>query len=281
MHLPSHFVYIFCKKIVISKTMASDHSCINLIDVLRNKTRLSGGKEQSIASFANHNSIVLMEEEEHDADDFRLFMLCLNPHGRFPILLVTCALIAVICSLTSVASCDFLRFSQTGHVNGQELFSISTTMGLFSYSLVECGLDGGNCTSWSDFVDSPFCVPYSAESMARNPWLVHSQIFFGTLMVFAFISLLLLSISTCYKIGRKTWAAISLMLLSSLLFQCLVFTVRNDESLCGTKEEQEGIITISTCYISQGAALAISACVLYFLAAVGSMYFAFIIRSKI
>ena len=259
--------------------MASDHSCINLIDVLRNKTRLGGGKEQSIASFANRNSLVMMGEEEHDADDFRLFMLCLNPHGRFPILLVTCALIAVICSILSVTNCDFLGFSQTMYIDGEELFSVNTTMGLFSYSLVECGFDDGNCTSLSDFVDSPFCVPYSADLMAEQPWLVHSQIFFGTLMVFAFISLLLLSISTCYKIGRKTWTVISLMLLSSLLFQCLVFTVRNDESLCGTTEAQGGLLLIAKCYISRGARLAISACVFYFLAAVGSMFFAF--RRKI
>jgi hypothetical protein len=263
--------------------MASDHSCINLIDVLRNNTRLSGGKEQSIASFANHNSIVLMEEkEEHDADDFRLFMLCLNPHGRLPIILVTCALIAVICSLASVTNCDFLRVSSTVYNDGQELYSASTTIGLFSYRLLECGLADGNCTyatDFSDFVDSPYCVPYSADLMAKQPWLVQAQIFFATLKVFVFISLLLLSISTCYKIGRKTWAMISVMLLSSILFQCLVFTVRNDESLCGTMEVQEGLITISSCYISHGAALAIAACVFYFLAAVGSMFFAF--RRKI
>jgi hypothetical protein len=263
--------------------MASDHSCINLVDVLRNKTRLSGGKEQSIASFANHNSIVLMEEkEEHDADDFRLFMLCLNPHGHFPILLVTCALIALICSILSVTNCDFLSVSQTLHVNGQELDSASTTVGLFSYRLLECGLDGGNCTSFSDNVESPYCVPWSAESMEELMWVRHAQIFFGTLMVFAFISLLLLSISTCYKIKRKTWVVISLMLLSSILFQCLVFTVRNEESFCGTKEEEEqGILwlTSAKCRISRGAALAVAACVFYFLAAVGSMYFAF--RRKI
>ncbi len=261
--------------------MASDHSCINLIDVLHNKTRLSGGKEQSIASFANHNSIVLMEEEEYDADDFRLFMLCLNPHGRFPILLVTCALIAVICSIVSVTNCDFLSFSQTLYIDGQEI-SISTTMGLFSYSLVECGLDGGNCTSYSDFVDSPYCVPYSAASMEELMWVHHAQIFFATLMVFAFISLLLLSISTCYKIKRITWAVISVMLLSSILFQCLVFTVRNEDEFCGTKEVQEqGVLwlTSAKCHISHGAALAIAACVFYFLAAVGSMFFAF--RRKI
>ena len=257
--------------------MASDHGCINLVDVLHNITRLSGGEEESIISFANHNSLVLIEEKEEDADDFRLFMLCLNPYGHFPIVLVTCALIAVICSIASVTQCDFLRYSKTLYGFGQELFSENATMGLFSYRLVECGsMDGENCTV---FVNSPYCVPYSAVLMAKHPWLVQAQIFFATLMVFAFISLLLLSISTCYKIGRITWVVISLMLLLSLLFQCLVFTVRNDESLCGTKEEGDLGLFITNCYISRGAALAISACVLYFLAAVGSMFFAF--RKKI
>lgn len=253
--------------------MASDHSCINLVDVLHN-TRLSGGEEQYITSFANHNSLVLMEEKEQDADDFRLFMLCLNPYGRFPILLVTCALVAVICSLVSVSDCDFLRYSTTFYDNGQELLSANTTMGLFSYRLVECGLvDDENCTA---FVDSPYCVPYSADLIAKQPWLVQAQIFFATLMVFAFISLLLLSISTCYKIGRISWVFISLMLLLSLLFQCLVFTVRNEKSLCGPEEQIIGLwLVISNCYISRGAALAISASIFYFLAAVGSMFFAF------
>ena len=258
--------------------MASDHNCIDLVDVLHNKTRLSGGERQSIASFANHNSLVMMEEEEHDADDFRLFMLCLNPHGRFPILLVTFALIAVICSLTSVTNCNFLRYSQTFYQNGQYKEIIAdAAIGLFSYRLLECGLADGNCTDATDlgdFVDSPFCVPYTADMMAAHPWLLNAQIFFATLMVFAFISLLLLSISTCYKIGTKTWAAISLMLLSSLLFQSLVFTVRNKESFCGTKEEQEGLELFIRCRMSRGASLAISACVFYFLAAVGSMFFA-------
>jgi hypothetical protein len=155
-------------------------------------------------------------------------------------------------------------------------------MGLFSYRLLECGLDGGNCTSFSDFVDSPYCVPWSAASMEELMWVRHAQMFFATLMVFAFISLLLLSISTCYEIKRKTWVVISLMLLSSILFQCLVFTVRNEESFCGTKEEEEqGVfwLTSAKCRISRGAALAVAACVFYFLAAVGSMFFAF--RRKI
>ena len=258
--------------------MASDHSCINLVDVLHNITRLSGGEEQSITSFVNHNSLVLIEEKEEDTDDFRLFMLCLNPYGHFPILLVTCALIAVICSIVSVTQCDFLRYSQTFYENGQETFSANATLGLFSYRLLECvSMDYENCTV---FVDSPYCAPYSAELMAKHPWLVQAQIFSATLMVFAFISLLLLSISTCYKIGRITWVVISLMLLLSLLFQCLVFTVRNDDPfVCGTKEEGGLGLYITNCYISRGAALAISACVLYFLAAVGSMFFAF--RKKI
>lgn len=136
-------------------------------------------------------------------------------------------------------------------------------------------MDYENCTV---FVDSPYCAPYSAVLMAKHPWLVQAQIFFATLIVFAFISLLLLSISTCYKVGRITWVVISLMLLLSLLFQCLVFTVRNEKSLCGKEERDLGLF-ITNCYISRGAALAISACVFYFLAAVGSMFFAF--RKKI
>src|SRR6056300_1154616 len=153
--------------------MASDHNCINLVDVLHNKTRLSGGKEQSIASFANHNSLVMIEQEEQDADDFRLFMLCLNPHGRFPILLVTCTLIAAICSLASVTNCNFLRYSQTFYQSGQYKEIIAdAAMGLFSYRLLECGLTDGNCTDatdFTDFVNSPFCVPYTANMMAAHP----------------------------------------------------------------------------------------------------------------
>jgi len=254
--------------------MASDHSCIKLLDVLHNKGLLSSGEEQSITSFSNRNSLESIAQEEQDADDFRLFMLCLNPHGRLPILLATCALVAVICSIVSVTNCDFLRFSQALYVDGQKSDSISTTMGLFSYRLLKCGLDDGNCTT-SGYVESPYCVPYSADSMEELfPWVHHAQVFFATLMVFAFISLLLLSISTCYKVGRITWAMISVMLLSSLLFQCLVFTVRNEESFCGTEDE-----VIAKCQISRGARLAISACVFYFLAAIGSMFFAF--RKKI
>ena len=258
--------------------MASDHSCIKLLDVLHDKGLLSSGEEQSITSFSNRNSLESIAQEEQDADNFRLFMLCLNPYGRFPFLLVTCALIAAICSIVSVTNCNFLRYSQTFYQSGQYKEIIAdAAMGLFSYRLVECGLvDDENCTA---FVDSPYCVPYSADLMAKQPWLVQAQIFFATLMVFAFISLLLLSISTCYKIGRISWVFISLMLLLSLLFQCLVFTVRNEKSLCGP-EEQIGLwLVISNCYISRGAALAISASIFYFLAAVGSMFFAF--RRKI
>jgi len=43
--------------------------------------------------------------------------------------------------------------------------------------------------------------------------------------------------------------------------------------------EEQGRSFIRNCYISRGAALAISASVFYFLAAVGSMFFAF--RKKI
>jgi hypothetical protein len=241
----------------MSKTMSSDHSCKDLVEALQ-KAQLSGCEGQSIASFKLDNSLLLRDEKEEDAKDFRLFMLCSNPHGRLPILLTVIAVSAVLCSILSVSNCQpFFKWSASTYLNMTE-FSFDTSFGLFSYRLMDCATE--NCTEqW--FTESPYCVPYSSELLAEANWLHWAQIFYSCQISFAIVSLLLLSISTCYKIRRKTWIAISLLLLCSTLFQGLVLIVL---------KQCDGYV----CRLRRGAALATAACCLYFLTAVGAMFFA-------
>ncbi len=268
-HIPYYASKHEFNRIAISKTMASDHSCVDLVGILQN-VQLSGSEGKSMVSFRYNNSIVLQEEE--DDDDVQLFMLCSNPYGRLPILLTLSAFVAVLCSILSVSNCDFCTTSLLHFKNDELIKSVqANSFGLFSYGLLDCADPNQNYTTCEKFAKSPYCLPYSEDLLSGADWLSRAQIFVACQMVFAFFSLLLLCISTCYKIGRKAWIVICLVLLLSTLFQGLVFVAVKDLR-SEIKNSYDSVIQIFR--LSRGASLAIAACCFYFITAVGSMFFA-------
>jgi hypothetical protein len=280
-HVPYYASKHEFDRIVISKTMASDHSCVDLVGVLQN-AQLSGSEGKSMVSFRCNNSIVLQEEEEEeDMNDAHLFMLFSNPYGRLPIVLTLSAFVAVLCSIVSVTVCDFLSRYSNYYIDDELKFEalLENSIGLFGYRLLDCVAfdqdeNGTACLEWTN---SPYCLPYTEDMLRDFDWVLKAQIFVACQMIFAFISLLLLCISTCYKIGRKTWIVICLVLLLSTLFQGLVFVVVKNDIFCSALDEliEEWDIVLSSttsCRISRGASLAIAACCFYFMSAVGSMY---------
>ena len=279
-HIPYYASKHEFDHIAISKTMVSDHSCKDLVGVLQN-AQLSGSEGNSMISFTWNDPVELQVEDEVDADNSRLFMLCSNPYGRLPILLTLSALIALIFSILSVSNCEFFTRSSTLYYNGEEVKSfLDNSVGLFSYKLLECGAQNQNCSESDEYTHSPYCIPYIGFLLDQEVFLIQAQIFVACQMGFAFLSLLLLCISTCYRIGRKAWIVICLVLLLSTLFQGLVFVIHKDQ-FCN-KMEQSGMngdqpytfVQISICRIGREAAFAIAACCLYFITAVGSMFFA-------
>lgn len=260
-HIPYYASKHQFDHIVISKTMASDHMIVDLIEVLQN-AQLSGGQRKSMVSFKFNDSIKTEEEEKIESP--RFFMLCSNPQGSLPILLTTGAFIAVIFSILSNTRCDiFTRFA-SGIWDGDEISTKFNSVGLYSVKLLDCGHQ--NCTLQDELIDYPRCIPLSIP-ISNLEWFSKAQIFAACQMGFAFPSLLALFISTCYRIKRYAWIAISFMLLLSTLFQCLVFVLYYDS--CGDWDS----LTI-TCYVGPGGSFAITACCLYFITALGSIFFA-------
>uniref|UniRef100_A0A7S2P2B1 sn-1-specific diacylglycerol lipase n=1 Tax=Skeletonema marinoi TaxID=267567 RepID=A0A7S2P2B1_9STRA len=278
-HIPYYASKHEFNHVAISKTMISDHRCFKLVGFLQN-AQLCGGKENSMVSFVCNNSIAIQEEEEEeeeDAESSRFFMWCSNPYGRFPILLTLGASIAVLCSILSVTTCKFFTRSVSVYqsdVGDHSLFKI-TSVGLFSTGLLDCDKLDQNCTEFDKYTESPYCIPYSESQLSQNDWLSKAQIFVACQMVFAFVSLLLLCISTCYRIGRNAWIVICFMLLLSTLFQGLVFVIHRDN--CGDSVfpiEDPSYSIVTSCDRGRGASSAIAACCFYFMTAVGSIYFA-------
>ncbi len=277
-HIPYYASKHQFDRIVISKTMVSDHGCSNLVEVLQN-AQLSGSGVQGkpMASFRCNNSIVLQEEEEEgndeeEAETTKIFMLCSNPYGRIPILLTLDVCIAVLCSIVSIVRCDFITRTLSSYLDGDESSSWKFfSVGLFSYQLLDC-LDN-NCEDPENWTDSSDCVPYNEEYLSVES-ISKAQIFVVFQIFFAFFSLLLLCISTCYQIGRNTWIVICLVLLLSTLFQGLQFTAFHD--ICGNfnSDSIESYSVNIACHLGRGASFAIAACCLYFIAAIGSMFFA-------
>lgn len=261
-HIPYYASRYQFDHIAVSKTMGTDHIIVDLIDVLKN-AELSGGQRKSIVSFKFNNSIEKEEvAKEAEIESARFFMLCSNPHGNLPILLTTGALLAVIFSILSNIRCDFFtRFATKW--NGEEISTRVNSVGLYSYKLLDC--DHRNCTIYDDLFDYPRCIPNS-EAFNSLKWYPKAQAFAACQMVFAFVSLLALFISTCYKIKRKAWIVICLVLLLSTLFQGLVFVVYYDA--CGDFFESFSV----ACDIGPGGSFGIAACCLYFICALGSIF---------
>ena len=255
-------------QVVISKRMKSDHSMMELCEVLEhmNLTPLGKSITDSLC-----NSIQVSEESGDEADtDIRLFMCCSNPNGRCPILMCLSTLVALILSWRSMSNCTF--FARESHliIGGDIMKDIPFSIGLFSYTLLQC--EYGNCGDSSDkIIPSSYCVPYPDDENLRE-YMLASRASALVSVVFGGISCLLLCISTCLLLRERAWILITGTLLMSALFQGLVFLMKKSD-LCITVDS-EGLSIESICKISEGAIEAIVAGCLYFITAIGTVHFA-------
>ncbi|KAL7535880.1 hypothetical protein ACHAXR_012207 [Thalassiosira sp. AJA248-18] len=259
-------------QVIISKRMISDHSMMEMVDVLSN-IHLTGRRGNSSPMVFYSSMNITEEDAEGDEDtDIRLFMCCSNPDGKFPIALSLLAAVSLGFSGKSMTLCKFFSRESKFSVNEEKVTDIPVSIGLFSYSL----MISDNATE--NVIASKYCVPYHLDR--DNDWHMQASRAFAFLVVlFGCISFLLLCISTCFPLRRWAWKFITCMFLLTSLFQGLVFLM-NQSDLCTNKDLDHGVpMEIeSECHIDEGATEAIIAVCLYFLAAIGSMHFA---RSKI
>mmetsp|Transcript_37578 Transcript_37578/g.79239 ORF Transcript_37578/g.79239 Transcript_37578/m.79239 type:complete len:478 (+) Transcript_37578:57-1490(+) len=262
-------------QIIISKRMVTDHSMMELVDILRDihaHLNENGGVGNSISAICNSiniGEIELGKIEQDEDSDVRLFMCFSNPDGKFPIFLSSIALIALILSGLSMTMCEFFWRESEIKLDGLEILELPITIGLFSYTLLEC--EDGKCDGEDDkVIPSDICVPYPDNDFEVQ--MEEARAFAFLAMVFGSLSLLMLCVSTCWSFRRWAWIMVIFMLLLATLFQGLVFLL-NQSGLCVTVED--GNVTLeSKCHIDKGAIQAIAACCIYFVTAIGSMHVA-------
>jgi len=260
-------------QVIISNRMKSDHSMKELVDVLRDicLTGSSDGRSSSLAFFSSMN---IAEVDGEEDTDIRLFMFCSNPDGKFPIILILFSFMALALSMTSMTLCRF--FSRKGssvNIDGQVILDLPFSIGFFSYTLLTC--TDGNCDSTDSVtIPSDICVPY--PDAGDNWHMQASQAFAFLVILFGSTSLLLLCISTCLPLRKWAWKLIGCMFLLTSLCQGLVFFMYQSNLCTASVDDSNDVILIefeSKCQIGQGAIEAMIACCLYFVIAIGSMYF--------
>lgn len=254
-------------QVIISKRMKSDHSMMDLVDILRG-LRMHGHVGKSIST-TFYNSMNIAEVEVDKDADIRLFMCCSNPDGMCPILLSLIAIAALSLSWWTTTLCNFLSRESTILVNGVKFYDIPFSIGLYSYTLLQC--EDGNCDSAEEnVIPSDVCIPY--PDGGDNWHMQASRAFAAACLFFGSMSFFLLCISTCLSLRRWAWKMITCMFLLTSLFQGLVFMMKQS-ILCITVDNSEGVTIDSKCKLSTGAIEAIIAGCLYFITAIGSMHF--------
>ena len=270
-------------KLVISHRMTADHSMLDLVEILNNirldeDDNKSFGRSSIIAStLINSMNIRKGDDsaENNSGTDARLFMCCSNPDGKIPICISFVVATALVLSLRAMTVCTF--FSSDERVFTWEnvtLIDIPFSMGLFSYTLLEC--EGGNCSGTNEtIVPSKFCAPYPDGEEGEGMTVARAFALF--VLLFGGFSFLLLCVSTCLSLQRRAWTLISCMLLLTSLCQGLVFLMKKSTLCVGHSDEGSGSLEAS-CEISTGGHEAIAAGCIYFSAAFLSSIF---IRRKI
>ena len=261
--------------LIVSKRMTSDHSMLELVDILQ-EVRLDHNqpRQSSVISASIYASMLVSGETEYEGDntnredeDTRLFMWWSNPDGNLPMILICINLAALVCSVLAITRCTLFSRQSEVLFEDETILDIPFSVGLFSYTLLTC-LDD-RCDSADDtVVPTDYCIPYPDGKSGVEMNVARGSSFF--VIVFGGLCQLLLCISTCFPIKRKMWGLISCMLLLTSLLQGLIFLVKKS-SFCVQLIDEDGMSVDSSCKISSGAVEAITAASLYFLTAILSM----------
>ena len=262
--------------LIVSKRMTSDHSMIELVDILQ-EVRLDHHqpRQSSVISASIYASMLVSGETEYEGDntngedeDTRLFMWWSNPYGNLPLFLIITNLVALVCSVLAITRCTLFSRQSEVLFEDETILDIPFSVGLFSYTLLTC-LDD-RCDSADDtVVPTDYCIPYPDGKSGVEMNVARGSSFF--VIVFGGLCHLLLCISTCFPIKRKMWGLISCMLLFTSLLQGLIFLVKKSVYCVSESDEDNGLSVNSSCKISSGAVEAITAACLYFLTAILSM----------
>jgi hypothetical protein len=234
-------------QIALSPRMLSDHDIHGLVDIL--KTTSNGWSDITF----QHKSFVCEEDQAPPpVDDIEMFVCCSNPYGFLPILLSVLATVAIAFGIRSYQTCDFARLDATND-QGEHIMA---SLGLFRWTLQEC--EDGLCD------EDAKCVTYPPHHARDRSYLKVARSAGGISQTFAFISLLCLWVSTCFKVRRRIWVCVTCMsLVASLLMGvCLIYSRH-----CEAIEYPE--LTMH-CAMGEGAIFAIVSCCLWFVIAVCS-----------
>ena len=194
-----------------------------------------------------------------------------KPDGKLPICNAMFVASALVLSLRAMTVCTLLSSDKRVFTwENVTVFDIPFSMGLFSYTLLEC--EGGSCSDTNEtIVPSKFCAPYLDGNEGQGMTVARAFALF--VLLFGGFSFLLLCVSTCLSLRRRAWTLISCMLLLTSLCQGLVFLMKKSTLCVGESDEESGLSLEASCRISSGAYEAIAAGCIYFISAFLSSIF--------
>mmetsp|Transcript_34896 Transcript_34896/g.78621 ORF Transcript_34896/g.78621 Transcript_34896/m.78621 type:complete len:993 (-) Transcript_34896:106-3084(-) len=253
----------------ISSRMLSDHDIHCLPDVLSNIK--FGDVNRVSLGFANAPLIYTDDEDEADTDA-RLFVCCLNPYGRLPVLLLLACLVASFLHAYAIGGCDFVdtSFSYSHPVpDGErgEIVSIRMLFGLHSYRVIDCTTAAGEqCPNVDDIANDecqPFPVYWDLPSMEKV-----SRVFGILTSVTGLVGLCVVVVSICFFIRKRTWLVASAFFLLASFCQGMMLTFTRSGDFHGDDPAMADVVFT----LGPGGICAAVAAGVWFALAVGSAH---------
>ena len=204
--------------------MLPSHACVlfqlnTLVAQFGDVTKVSLG-------FANA-PLIYTDDEDEAAADARLFVCCLNPYGRLPVLLLLVCLVASTLHAYAFGGCDLAVTAFDYSIpddgeRGEILVMLRVNWGLHAFRVLDCDLAGGQCPDIDDIVNGecqPFPIYWELPSMEQVARV------FGILTgLMALVGICIVVVSICFFIRRRTWRVASAFFLLASFCQGMMLT---------------------------------------------------------
>ena len=191
-------------------------------------------------AFANAPLIYTDDEDEADTDT-RLFVCCLNPYGKLPVLLLLLCFVVISLHAYAVSSCDFVDATFDYIYSYEEREEINVRLhvlyGLRTFNLIDCTYMGELCPGVGELVRDgckPFPIYWDLPSMEKV-----SRVFGILTPLVGLVGIGVVAVGICFFIKRRTWRVASASFLLASFCQGMVLTYTRSEDFQGGGELQD------------------------------------------
>mmetsp|Transcript_56208 Transcript_56208/g.119523 ORF Transcript_56208/g.119523 Transcript_56208/m.119523 type:complete len:456 (-) Transcript_56208:33-1400(-) len=270
------------REIDLSLEVMKEHGIDNLVIILNTIANEFENASKGVAEVDDDDddddSVEPVEDMDFDetlyqrdfsADD-RWFILCSRPHGSVSLISMVLAIAAFFCAVLGNNICSlFIREVEDGElfykVTSGDLEDVGgISFGLYTYGIKYYHRDAG------DYVLQ--CAPTMPDDVKNDIYVRMAHGFSALASVIGFPIMCVLGLANCMSLSRKAFQRISVALLFTTFFQSLIFIFLLSERCYQDVFPNLPSVYLQPCRLDNGSKLAVAAAVMWFLAAVFTLY---------